>query len=149
MSRDGTDPAASPSSHPHSGFASLLVTQFFGAANDNILKGVLAFAVAAGGIWAASLGDGGQGWVGLCLTLPFIAFSGWGGQIADRTSKRDLTVGLKIAEVAVVAVAGAAFLLGSVWLAVFAMVLMATQSAFFGPVKYGMIPELVRGSRLS
>jgi MFS family permease len=149
LSRDGTDPAASPSSHPHSGFASLLVTQFFGAANDNILKGVLGFAVAAGGIWSDSLGDGGQGWVGLCLTLPFILFSGWAGQIADRTSKRDLTVGLKVAEVAVVAVAGLALFVGSVGLAVFAMVLMATQSAFFGPAKYGVIPELVQPSRLS
>lgn len=140
---------ASPSSIHPSGFSALIVTQFFGAANDNIMKGVLAFAVAAGGVWASSLGDGGQGWVGLCLTLPFIAFSGWAGQIADRTSKRDLTVGLKIAEVGVVAVAAAAFLLGSVWLAVFAMVLLATQSAFFGPAKYGMIPEVVRDARLS
>lgn len=149
MNSDGSRWEASSSSIQPSGFSALLVTQFFGAANDNILKGVLGFAVASGGIWAASLGDGGQGWVGLCLTLPFILFSGWAGQIADRTSKRDLTVGLKIAEVAVVAVAGLAFLLGSVWLAVFAMVLMATQSAFFGPAKYGVIPELVREERLS
>ncbi len=134
--------------HP-SGFSALLATQFFGAANDNILKGLLGFAVAAGGIWSASLGDGGQGWVGLCLTLPFIAFSGWGGQIADRMSKRDLAVGLKVAEVAVVMVAGLAFLAGNEWIAVASMVLMATQSAFFGPAKYGVIPELVRPARLS
>ncbi len=148
-SHDAARRAASPSSMHPSGFSSLIVTQFFGAANDNILKGVLGFAVASGGIWAASLGDGGQGWVGLCLTLPFILFSGWAGQIADRVSKRDLTVGLKIGEVGVVAVAGLAFLVGSVWLAVAAMVLMAAQSAFFGPAKYGMIPEVVRASRLS
>ena len=148
-SADGAMWRASPSAIHPSGFSALIVTQFFGAANDNILKGVLGFAVASGGIWAASLGEGGQGWVGLCLTLPFILFSGWAGQIADRFGKRDLTVGLKVGEVGVVAVAGVAFLAGSVWLAVFAMVLMAAQSAFFGPAKYGMIPEVVRASRLS
>ena len=148
-SHDGALGIASPSSIQPSGFSALIVTQFFGAANDNILKGVLGFAVASGGIWAASLGEGGQGWVGLCLTLPFILFSGWAGQIADRISKRDLAVGLKIGEVGVVAVAGLAFLVGSVWLAVLSMVLMAAQSAFFGPAKYGMIPEVVREARLS
>lgn len=134
--------------HPR-GYSALLATQFFGAANDNVLKGVLAFAVAAGGIWSDALGPGGQGWVGLCLTLPFILFSGWGGQLADRLSKRSLTVGLKAVEIAVIAMAAWAFWIGEVWLAVAAMVAMATQSAFFGPAKYGMIPELVRERRLS
>jgi MFS family permease len=140
--------AAAASDHPR-GFSALLVTQFFGAANDNVLKGVLAFAVAAGGVWSEALGPGGQGWVGLCLTVPFILFSGWGGQLADRLSKRSLTVGLKAVEVVVIAVAAWAFWIGEVWMAVAAMVLMATQSAFFGPAKYGMIPELVREQRLS
>ena len=49
------------------GFVSLLVTQFFGAANDNILKQVLTFMVATG-IWARALGEGGQAYVALCLT---------------------------------------------------------------------------------
>ena len=41
------------------GFLSLLTIQFFGAANDNLLKGVLSFGVAAGGLWASQLGEGG------------------------------------------------------------------------------------------
>ena len=32
------------------GFMSLVATQFFGAANDNIIKGVLTFMVISGGI---------------------------------------------------------------------------------------------------
>ncbi len=38
------------------GFSSLLVVQFFGAANDNILKQVLIFMVGTG-IWKATLGE--------------------------------------------------------------------------------------------
>ncbi len=42
------------------GFNSLLLTQFLGAANDNILKQCLTFMVATG-IWSGSLAEGGLG----------------------------------------------------------------------------------------
>ncbi|MDP6601248.1 MAG: hypothetical protein QGH76_03005, partial [Phycisphaerales bacterium] len=42
------------------GLSVLLTVQFMGAANDNILKGLLSFSVIRG-IWAGRLGDGGQG----------------------------------------------------------------------------------------
>jgi acyl-[acyl-carrier-protein]-phospholipid O-acyltransferase/long-chain-fatty-acid--[acyl-carrier-protein] ligase len=131
------------------GFAALLLTQFFGAVNDNLLKGVLSFAVAAGGLWAGRLGDGGQGYVGLCLTVPFIVFSGFAGQLADRISKRRLTVRVKVAEIGIAAVGWLAFLQGNLPMAMAAMLLLAIQSAFFGPAKYGMIPELVGDRDLS
>ena len=40
------------------------MTQFFGAANDNILKGVLIYMV-IDGAWAGQLGSGGQGIVSI------------------------------------------------------------------------------------
>ena len=42
------------------GFLSLVATQFFGAYNDNLLKQVLSFGLAAAGIWNGVLGEGGQ-----------------------------------------------------------------------------------------
>lgn len=131
------------------GFVALTLTQFLGAVNDNLLKGVLSFAVASGGIWAGQLGDGGQSYVGLCLTVPFILLSGFAGQIADRTSKRKVTVLVKLAEIGIALVGLAAFLAGNLWLALATMLLLAIQSSFFGPAKYGMIPELVGDARLS
>lgn len=131
------------------GFVSLMFTQFFGAVNDNLLKGVLSFAVAAGGIWANKLGEGGQAYVGMCLTVPFILLSGIAGQLADRTSKQWITLLVKVAEVGIALVGLLAFLLGNIWIALFAMLLLAAQSAFFGPAKYGMIPEIVRDRDLS
>ena len=130
------------------GFLSLIVTQFFGAANDNVLKQVLTFMVATG-IWANALGEGGQSYVGLCLTLPFIFLSGYAGQIADRVSKRRVIVAVKIAEVPIAIIAMVGFWMQSLWLTLAAMLLLATQSAFFGPAKYGVIPELVDDSDLS
>ena len=131
------------------GFLSLTLSQFFGAVNDNLLKGVLSFAVASGGLWSGTLGEGGQGYVGLCLTIPFILFSGFAGQLADRTSKRSITVQIKIAEVGISLVGFAGFFAGNLWLSLSALLLLAIQSSFFGPAKYGMIPELVDTSQLS
>lgn len=131
------------------GFLALMITQFFGAVNDNLLKGVLSFAVASGGIWSGQLGKGGQSYVALCLTVPFIILSGFAGQLADRNSKRKLTVQVKLAEIAIALVGFAGFYIGSLWLALAAMLLLAIQSAFFGPAKYGMIPELVGDHQLS
>ncbi|MDB4763430.1 hypothetical protein OAG38_06795, partial [Akkermansiaceae bacterium] len=123
------------------GFCALLITQFFGAINDSVLKQVIILAVASGGVWANQLGEGGQAYVALCLTIPFILFSGIAGQIADRISKNRITVLAKIAEVGIAALALGAFFAGNLWACLSVMVLLATQSAFFGPAKYGMIPE--------
>lgn len=131
------------------GFSALLVTQFFGAVNDSVLKQVIILAVASGGIWAHQLGAGGQAYVALCLTVPFILLSGIAGQVADRISKSRITVWAKVVEVGIAAVALGAFLAGSLWACLLAMVLLATQSAFFGPAKYGMIPEVVSDQLLS
>ena len=68
------------------GFLSLIFTQFFGAANDNILKMVLTYMV-IDGAWAGKLGSGGQGIVGLCFTVPFILLSGYAGPFAGRNPK--------------------------------------------------------------
>ncbi|MHC5028282.1 MAG: MFS transporter, partial [Planctomycetota bacterium] len=130
------------------GFLSLIITQFFGAANDNVLKTVLVFCV-VDGLWQGTLGSGGQGIVSLCMFVPFILLSGYGGQVADRFSKRNVSVAVKIAEVPIAVVAAIGFMTGTLWIAMLAMLLLASQSAFFGPSKYGMIPELVDDADLS
>ncbi len=130
------------------GFLSLLGTQFLGAANDNILKGVLTYMV-IDGAWAGDLGVGGQGIVGLCFTLPFILLSGYAGQFADRNSKQFVSILVKVVEIPIAIVALVGFLMGNLWMTLGAMVALTCQSAFFGPAKYGMIPELVTSRDLS
>jgi MFS family permease len=130
------------------GFLSLLATQFFGAMNDNVLKGILMFMV-IDGVWSGNLGAGGQGIVSICFTIPFILLSGYAGQIADRHSKRTVTMWVKIVEVPIAIVAGIGFYTGNLWITLLALVALTCQSSFFGPAKYGMIPELVDDSDLS
>ncbi|QDT02562.1 Lysophospholipid transporter LplT [Rubripirellula lacrimiformis] len=130
------------------GFLSLLTAQFFGAMNDNVLKGILTFMV-IDGAWAGHLGEGGQGIVGICFTIPFILLSGYGGQLADRFSKRDVTMWVKIAEIPIAIIAAIGFFTGNLWLTMLGLVALTCQSSFFGPAKYGMIPELVDDGDLS
>jgi acyl-[acyl-carrier-protein]-phospholipid O-acyltransferase/long-chain-fatty-acid--[acyl-carrier-protein] ligase len=125
------------------GFVSLIATQFFEAASDNIVKGVIAFGVALGGPWQSDFGKGGNGIVGVAFTVPFILLSAFGGRIADRSSKSRLTIVLKAISLGVCALCAVEFARGSAWGALAALVAFAIVSAFFGPVKYGMIAELV------
>ena len=145
--------ASTPTIHAQSlwnrGFISLLFTQFFEAASDNIIKGVILFAVATGAPWESVLGQGGNGIIGIIFTIPFILLSAWGGRIADRKSKSKLTVTLKAISLAVCALCAIEFARGSAIGSIAALVAFATVSAFFGPVKYGMIAELVGREKIA
>ncbi len=132
----------------HRGFLSLIVTQFLGAANDNILKGVLIYMV-IDGAWQGRLGTGGQGIVSVCFTLPFILLSGYAGQFADRNSKRRVAVLVKVIEVPIAILALIGFWTSSLEITLLSLVALTCQSAYFGPAKYGMIPELVSSRDLS
>ena len=129
------------------GFLGLLTTQFFGAMNDNVLKGVLTFMV-IDGVWEGKL-PGGQGFVGVCFTVPFILLSGFAGQVADRHSKSRVAFWAKVAEVPIAIVGAIGFFVGNVWITLLSLIALTCQSSIFGPAKYGMIPEVVEEADLS
>lgn len=131
------------------GYLSLIHTQFFGAGNDNILKQCLIFMIATGGIWAGRLGPGGQVVPALLLTVPFIFLSGYAGQVCDKYSKRTVMLWVKICEIPIAATAFLGFYTENLWLALLSMLLLAVQSSFFGPAKFGVIPELVHDEGIS
>jgi acyl-[acyl-carrier-protein]-phospholipid O-acyltransferase/long-chain-fatty-acid--[acyl-carrier-protein] ligase len=131
------------------GFLSLLATQFFEAASDNIIKGVILFAVAVNGPWESVFGKGGNGVVAIAFTIPFVILSAFGGRIADRSSKSRITIALKTISLGVCAFCAFEFARGSPMGALAALVAFAIVSAFFGPVKYGMIAELVAPNNLA
>lgn len=137
-------------------FWGMTVTQFLGAFNDNLYKQLMLLlaipvtVVAAAG--AAQTGEGDvQGWATLVFSLPFVAFSGIAGYLSDKFSKQPTIVLCKVAEIAIMLLGLAAFyyfdILGTAgtWVVLF---LMGTQSSFFGPSKYGILPELFRAEDL-
>jgi len=87
--------------------------------------------------------------VGALFSLPFILFSMAGGVLADRFSKRTISIGVKIFEVFVMLFVLAGFFLDKMPMLLAAVFLMGTHSAFFGPSKYGLLPELLPEKKLS
>ena len=131
------------------GFYFLNVTQFLGAANDNIPKQVFSFGLAAGGIWGNQLGEGGQAWASLCLAIPFVLLSGFAGQFSDKFSKRHVSIFSKWSEILIALIAMLGLWIGNVWLVLAALVIIAVQSTFFSPAKFGILPEIMPTEKLS
>jgi acyl-[acyl-carrier-protein]-phospholipid O-acyltransferase/long-chain-fatty-acid--[acyl-carrier-protein] ligase len=83
------------------------------------------------------------------FSLPFILFSMAGGFLADRFSKRTICISVKVFEIGVMLLAVAGFALHQLPLLLGGVFLMGVHSSFFGPSKYGLLPELLPEKRLS
>ncbi|QDT56672.1 Lysophospholipid transporter LplT [Caulifigura coniformis] len=121
-------------------FWCLTATQFCGALNDNIFKQLVMLLCID-----VALGDPDKDQQFLAQVLfsaPFILLSGFAGYLADRHSKRSIIVLCKLAEIAIALGGMVAFGFGGLTAALLVLALMGTHSAFFGPPKYGVLPEL-------
>lgn len=132
-------------------FHALNVAQLLGAFNDNLFKGVILALVGldtarhllpdrtAFEMW----GLDPKTVVGLAFALPFVVVGSFAGVLADRHSKPRSIRLLKVTEVGLMLAGAVAFWSGSSWALLVLLWLMALQSAFFGPNKYGVLPEVL------
>jgi acyl-[acyl-carrier-protein]-phospholipid O-acyltransferase/long-chain-fatty-acid--[acyl-carrier-protein] ligase len=134
--------AGRPSLSRDLSFWGMTATQFLGAFNDNLFKQVVLLLCID---FAREQGTRDyQPYAQELFALPFVLFSGFAGYLSDRYSKRRIVVTCKVAEIGIVILGTWALSSGSLP-AVFAVLfLMGTHSAFFGPSKFGILPELVR-----
>ena len=130
------------------GFWSLVITQFQGAFNENGLKNLVVFLILGMAMQKADR-DQLVLIVGTLFSVPFILFSMTGGFLADRYSKRTVTIWTKFFEMAVMALAIAGLGWQNLHLEMTAVFLASTQAALFGPSKYGLLPELLPERLLS
>lgn len=129
------------------GFYGLLVTQFLGAMNDNILKQIMVMAVEPGKIWEPYREY--KGFINIIFAMPFILGSAISGQLADKNNKQWIALHMKNAEILLAIIGGVAIYYGSFYGTLFCFFLLSAQSTIFGPAKYGMIPELVPVHQIS
>ena len=131
-------------------FAPFFLVQLFGAFNDNVYKNALVALIAFAAVGSSSVNDGLliNMAAGLFI-LPFFLFSALCGQIADKCEKSLLIRRIKLAEIGIMACGVAAFYLQSIPLLIAVLFLMGTQSAFFGPIKYGILPQHLSESELT
>jgi acyl-[acyl-carrier-protein]-phospholipid O-acyltransferase/long-chain-fatty-acid--[acyl-carrier-protein] ligase len=128
-------------------FLGLLLTQFLGATNDNILRWLvigLGKEYVEPGQMSTVLAVGSG-----CLVLPYILLAAPAGYLADRYSKRDVIVRCKIAEIVIMAAAIVAILIGDIYLMFVVVALIGSQAALFGPAKLGSIPEMLQPTKIS
>ncbi len=146
------DTSALPSLYRDRSFWGMTITQFFGAFNDNLFKQLILLlsitAVAAVDAESEDL----QGRATLIFSLPFLITTGFAGYLSDRFGKRGIIVLCKVAEIVVMALGGLAFAVysqsASLTLLYVVLFLMGAQSGFFGPAKYGILPEMLRPADL-
>ncbi|HHY84131.1 MAG TPA: MFS transporter, partial [Verrucomicrobia bacterium] len=140
-------------SHPtrsERGFWALFVTQFQGAFSDNVYRTLATFLFIGMALPGSDLSrEARMALVGALFALPFVLFSMAGGYLADRYSKRTVTIGTKVAEIVIMCGALVALAFGEPVLLLTTVFFMGAQSAFFGPSKYGLMPELLPEKRLS
>ena len=126
-------------------FLPFFVTQFLGALNDNLFKNALLVLV----VITAIAGSGENTnfttnfAVGLFI-LPFFLFSTTAGQLADTYDKAWLMRRVKITEIFIMLAGSYALLTLNLNFMLIILFLLGTQSAFFGPLKYSLIPQHLR-----
>ena len=150
------------------GFWALIITQFQGAFSANVLRYLLTFMVLG-----MTLNDARRdtlvSLIAFLFFVPLVVFSMAGGYLADRFSKRQVTIATKLIEIGAMVAAifalsasqeehlgqvvdlwqhpGALF--GHFPLPLVVLFVVAMQAALFGPSKYGLLPELLPEKWLS
>lgn len=131
-------------------FAPFFLTQFLGAFNDNVFKQALITLIAFR--LAGELATSTDTLINLCAALfilPFFLFSATAGQFADKLEKSRLIRSVKLLEIVIMCAAAAGFATGNVPLLMGVLFLMGTQSTIFGPVKYGILPQVLDETELT
>lgn len=130
-------------------FLPLFLTQFLGAFNDNVFKNALVILITYTLVEESMLSPQIMVTVAAGIfILPFFLFSAIAGQIADKYDKARLIRIIKAIEILLMFGAALGFYLEQTWLLMSVLFLMGTQSTFFGPIKYGILPDQLQENEL-
>jgi len=130
-------------------FLPFFITQFLGALNDNLFKNALMVIVVS---TAVASSDNTTNFItnlaaGLFI-LPFFLFSTMAGRLADSFDKAYLIRRIKFAEIILMLLGCFSLWLANIHLMLAILFLLGVQSAFFGPIKYAIIPQHVEDNEL-
>ncbi|AVH48797.1 MFS transporter [Acinetobacter sp. SWBY1] len=130
-------------------FLPTFLTQFFGALNDNVYKQALLLVFTYGLISQQSANVSTlNNLAALLFILPYFIFSATAGQLADKYERAQLVRAIKLLEIVIMLIGTVGFILGNLWLLLIALFLMGAQSTFFGPIKYAILPEVLKPHEL-
>ena len=127
-------------------FAPYFLTQFLGAFNDNVFKNALVILLTF-----KIVSEHSNILVNLAAVifiLPFFLFSPLAGQIADKNEKSALIRKIKAIEIGIMIIGVIGLYLNSIPVLLTVLFLMGTQSTFFGPIKYSILPQHLKSDEL-
>ncbi len=130
-------------------FGPFFLVQALGALNDNIFKNALAALLVFKASSLAGMNtDQLVNFSALIFILPYFLFSALVGQFADKFEKSAQIRRIKGFEVGIMALATLGFWLDSLPLLFSVLFLLGLQSTLFGPIKYGILPQVLHRHEL-
>ena len=133
-------------------FLPYFTVQALGAFNDNVFRqaiiGLLGTMVLAGTMDPALRGTYAQ-LAPAVFILPYFLFSSIAGQFAERTEKAKLIRITTAMEIAIMSLAAVGFLLQNMPVLLVALFATGVQSTLFGPVKYSILPSVLKPEELT
>jgi 1-acyl-sn-glycerol-3-phosphate acyltransferase len=120
-------------------FAPYFFTQFLGAFNDNVFKNALVILLTYKIV--SSHSSILVNLAAVVFILPFFLFSPLAGQVADKYEKSGLIRRIKLIEIGIMLLGVAGIYLNSIPWLMGVLFIMGSQSAFFGPIKYSILPQ--------
>jgi len=130
-------------------FLPLFLVQFLGAFNDNVFKN--AFLILATFEFTQQLAMDTKVLnqaIGGIFILPFFLFSAFAGQLADKLEKARMVRWTKVWEIAAMVLGTIGLVRHDPWILFGTLFFMGMQSAFFGPLKYSLLPQHLREEEL-
>jgi acyl-[acyl-carrier-protein]-phospholipid O-acyltransferase/long-chain-fatty-acid--[acyl-carrier-protein] ligase len=130
-------------------FLPLFVSQFLGAANDNLFKNALAILVVFKLGSQSGMSPQVLATVAAALFIaPYFLFSAVAGAMSDRFEKSHLMKAWKAAEIAISALGAWGLVAQNVPVMLAALFLLGAQSTFTSPIKYAVLPEFLHQDEL-
>ena len=129
-------------------FAPFFITQCFGAFNDNVFRQAIIGLL----FWMHAPSEQRTLYASLApaiFILPYFLFSATAGQIAEKLEKSRLIRITTAMEIAIMSFAAVGFVLQSLPLLLVALFCTGVQSTLFGPVKYSILPSVLRPEELT
>jgi MFS family permease len=123
-------------------FFALFKILSLGALNDNILKNAFMVLLAFSGYTIFNLPQGQLlNIAAMMFILPYLIFSSYAGKIADSSDKARIIRIIKLCEIIIMLIAALGFIYHQIMLLLLCLFFMGTHSAFFGPLKYSIVPQ--------
>ncbi|MDQ2701227.1 MAG: MFS transporter [Pseudomonadota bacterium] len=129
-------------------FLPFFVTQCFGAFNDNVFRQAIIGLL----FWMEASPEQRTLYASLApaiFILPYFLFSAIAGQVAEKLEKSRLIRITTAMEIAIMSLAAIAFVMQALPLLLVALFLTGVQSTLFGPVKYSILPTVLRPEELT